>query len=115
MQYDDIKNTNIHWVIQRKLTGEDETAMKDQDWKELATMLDENCQGFTRKLKELYPMNESELRVSILLKVGCSPKQIARICCISTSAVSNIRSRLVEKIMHLSAAPKAWDQFIQKL
>ena len=28
---------------------------------------------------------------------------------ISTSGVSNIRSRLVEKVMHLTASPKAWD------
>ena len=34
---------------------------------------------------------------------------------ISTSGVSNIRSRLVEKVMHLTASPKTWDQFIQQL
>lgn len=60
-------------------------------------------------------MSQVELQVCQLLKLGCSPSEIASALCKETSSISSIRSRLFKKVFGQKGSSKEWDEFIRTL
>lgn len=85
----------------------------DDDFRQLAELIDEMCDNFTHRLIELYPyINEKEMRICLLIKIGLTPTQISDIVCSSNSGISMIRQRLYMKIFQLKGKPDEFDKKI---
>lgn len=85
----------------------------EEDWSELISAIDNTYRNFTQRLKDLYPMNEVELQVCLLLKIDMPFKRIALLVLRSKQAVTSIRKRLYKKVFGREGAPDDWDRFIR--
>lgn len=85
----------------------------EEDWSELISAIDNTYRNFTQRLKDLYPMNEVELQVCLLLKIDMPFKRIALLVLRSKQAVTSIRKRLYKKVFGREGTPDDWDRFIR--
>lgn len=85
----------------------------EEDWSELISAIDNTYRHFTQRLKDLYPMNEVELQVCLLLKIDMPFKRIALLVLRSKQAVTSIRKRLYKKVFGREGTPDDWDRFIR--
>ena len=111
----EFRASDIYKKVLAKASFIDSYPMSPEDWTQLELSLDKAYNHFPFRLKKLYQMSDVEIHVSLLLKTGLRPKEIAALCCVSISAVSNIRKRLVEKVTHKSGKAEIWDMIIQEL
>ena len=76
----------------------DGCCIADEDWKELAEVVNETYTGFTEKLFSLYNMSDQDYHVSLLIKVRIQPKDIATLTAHSKESIASTRSRLYQKV-----------------
>ena len=91
------------------------TEIVSADWKELTSVVDDTYPDFSQRLLDLYPMNEVELKVCLLLKIEIPLMQIALITIRSKQSITSIRKRLYNKVMNEEGTPEQWDRFIREL
>ena len=87
-------------------------SMRNDDWKELAEVVNLVYNGFTEKLYSLYNMSDQDYYVSLLIKVRIAPKDIATLTAHSKESVASTRSRLYTKVFGKKGSTKDWDDFI---
>ena len=82
-------------------------------WKELEERVNEVYPGVSQTLLRHCPkIKTSELHVCLLVKIGISVSGMARIMDLTKSAISNIRTRLYEKIFEDKGSTDDFDKFI---
>lgn len=82
-------------------------------WKELEERVNEVYPGVSQTLLRHYPkIKTSELHVCLLVKIGISVSGMTRIMDLTKSAISNIRTRLYEKIFEDKGSTDDFDKFI---
>ena len=109
----DIFSSDIYLKIQQLLN--DGRPMSDEDWQQLAVMVDSIYTDFTDKLYSLYKMSANDYHVCLLIKVRISPKDIALLTSHSKESVATTRSRLYQKIFGKKGSTKDWDDFVLSL
>lgn len=109
----DIFGSAIYLKIQR-LVAEGKT-MGEQDWRQLAMLVDGVYTGFSEKLYSLYKMSSYDYHVCLLVKVHILPKDIALLTSHSKESVSTSRSRMYQKVFGKKGSAKDWDDFLLSL
>ena len=109
----DIFGSAIYLKIQR-LAAEGKT-MGEQDWRQLAMLVDGVYTGFSEKLYSLYKMSTYDYHVCLLVKVHILPKDIALLTSHSKESVSTSRSRMYQKVFGKKGSAKDWDDFLLSL
>jgi len=109
----DIFSSDIYLKIQR-LLNEGRT-MGEEDWQQLALLVDGIYSGFTEKLYSLYKLSVNDYRVCLLVKIHVLPKDIALLTAHSKESVSTSRSRLYQKVFGKKGSAKEWDDFLMSL
>lgn len=89
--------------------------LNDAQWKEIASVIEDTYPGFENRLLSLCRINENEMRVCLLIKMGFAPTLIAALTCHSKESVSATRRRLFEKAFGQKKSPRDWDDFIRTL
>lgn len=93
------ENTLIYKHFHNAVSASNLKKIEEEDWIALEHEIDKAYNNFTDRLKELCPsINQHELRVCYLIKANITPSSMAKILCLSTSAISIKRSRLYHKI-----------------
>lgn len=89
------------------------TKIKQEDWTILSQEINKAYNDFTNRLKALYPpITEQELYICYLIKTNIPPTGMAQILCLSTSTISNKRSRLYKKIYNEEGRGEWLDKLI---
>ncbi len=89
---------------------------QETDWGELMKEIESAYPSFFETLSYIGVHKTSDLRVSMLIKVGFAPGEIAPIMMKSFSSISSIRSRLYQRYFKKEdSAFKNWDDFIGSL
>ena len=109
----DIFSADIYLKMKRLL--QQGKGMSEEDWPQLATLVDSLYTGFTEKLYSLYRLSEQDYRVCLLTKVRIAPKDIALLTAHSKESVASTRSRLYQTIFGKKGSTKAWDDFVLSL
>ncbi len=109
----DIFSSDIYLKIKR-LIAEGRT-MSEEDWQQLALLVDGIYSGFTEKLYSLYKLSVNDYRVCLLVKIHVLPKDIASLTAHSKESVSTSRSRLYQKVFGKKGSAKEWDDFLLSL
>lgn len=109
----DIFGSTVYLKIQR-LVAEGKT-MGEEDWQQLAMLVDGVYSGFSEKLYSLYKMSAYDYHVCLLVKVHILPKDIALLTSHSKESVSTSRSRLYQKVFGKKGSAKDWDDFLLSL
>lgn len=110
---EDFLQSDFYRSLRQKISrGE---ALSRTDWKALDEQLQHVYPRFNSSLLTLCSMSQVELQVCQLLKIGCSPSEIASALCKETSSISSIRSRLFKKVFGRKGSSKEWDEFVRTL
>lgn len=84
------------------------------DYHKLAAVINEYYEGFTMRLKELYPdMDNNELWLCCMVKVGLTPKEICNITKYKYNTLSMMKVRLYGKMFEKKGKTKDFDDFIR--
>ena len=89
--------------------------LKETDWKQMEERLLEAFPSFRERLFALYPLSDTEYRICMLIKMEVSPSNIAKLMALGTSAVSQNRLRMQQKVIDGKGTAKDWDKFILSL
>jgi len=108
-----IKDTDIYRKMVR--AAAEECRISESDWAQLDTLINTEFEGFSDKLRTLLSLSEKNYRVCVLSKIQLDPSQMAVILHSSRSAISQIRSRLYQRIFHKKGSTADFDLFIQSL
>lgn len=110
---DTFENSPIYELFHKAASENSKAKIKDEDWMLLRQEIDKAYNNFTNRLKALYPpITEHELRLCYLIKIDIPPSGMAQILCLSTSAISNGRSRLYKKIYNKDGKGELLDKLI---
>lgn len=109
-----LKQTDI--VIRfHKSLSDFHDSIHDSDWTELYRVFCVHLPSFEENLKSIHDLTQTEWRVCMLLKLGFSSIDIARITNKSATAIPSIRSRLYKKFFLVEGKAAEWDLFIASL
>lgn len=86
--------------------------MADADWQQLEQVVNSVYTNFTEHLFSLYPMNDQDYHVTLLVKIRLQPKDIATLTIHSKESVATTRSRLYQKVFGRKGSSKDWDDFV---
>ena len=108
----EIKNSNIYHIIEERIN--ETKGLTESEWNELSAFFEKEMPDFIVGLKTLYPLSTQEMHVSMLLKTGITPHDIAILTCRTPSAITRTRNRLYDKVLKDSSF-SSWDDFIQSI
>ena len=114
-QQEILSDTPIYHHIQRLLSDTRQQVMSDEDWHILEDTIGKLYPGFVDRLWSFRRLSPQETRISLLLKSGVSPADIARLTGRSKQSVSSARVRLYVKVFGKKGSPAQWDEFIESL
>ena len=109
----DIFTSDVYLKIQQLLS--EGKSLGDEQWQQLALLVDSIYTGFTDKLYSLYKLSANDYHVCLLIKIRIQPKDIALLTAHSKESVATTRSRLYQKIFGKKGSTKDWDDFILSL
>lgn len=89
--------------------------LSDSDWEQLETQLKAVYPDFSTALYQLHNISGMEYHVCLLIKVRCTPTEIAAVLKKAPSSISSARSRLFFKVFGKKGSAKDWDTFILSL
>ncbi len=109
-----INNTDIVKKIRRILNKDKrEEKLKDDDWAMLHDAIIERYPNFDSALHDLYAnIKTQDIRVSMLIKIGIKPVDIAYLTSHTEEAISSTRRRLYERAFNKKGKPSDWDKTI---
>lgn len=112
-----LKNSAIYQLFHQAVHQEEKLkSITEDSWKELQDVIDTTYNNFTKRLYGFIPkITQHELRICYLIKIEIQNKDIARILCQSTQAISTTRGRLYEKSHGEKGSAKFFDDFILDL
>ena len=111
-----IRDSNVYGRILRLTNEGSPQTITDDDWQELATIINQEHDGFTQILYELCgKMSELEYRVCLLIKADTDLNKMAEILIKAQPTISTTRSRLYQKAFGKKGGAKDWDAVIKSL
>ncbi len=112
---DTLSQTPIMLRIQGLLSDIHQPTMTNTDWEQLEALFSQSLPHFLPRLQEFCRLSLQERRVSMLLRLGKTPTDIAQLTAHSKQSVTNTRSRLFEKTFGRKGTPADWDRLIASL
>ncbi len=89
--------------------------LKSDDWDIIEQRILASYPGFKDQLFALYNLSDSEYRTCMLIKLGTSPSNMAKLMATSNSAISQCRLRMQQKVFGRTGTAKDWDKYILSL
>ena len=110
-QYDDFDFSKCEVVIYfKELANIKRTAASKYEWSELFSFVSQRLHS----LYSLKPMlTQLEFEITILVKLGFIPSEIAMITGNSMSNISNVRKRLYTKMTGKQGTSKSFDEYVK--
>jgi len=114
-EQDILSHTPIMQHIQGLLSDIHQPTMNNADWQQLEALFAQSLPHFLPRLQEFCKLSLQERRVSMLLRLGKTPTDIAQLTAHSKQSVTNTRSRLFEKTFGRKGTPADWDRLVSSL
>lgn len=109
-----LSHTEIVLLFQASINNM-QISIKETDWSELYRMFCKLLPSFEQSLKSIHDLSQIEWRVCMLLKLGFTSSEIAKITNKSSTAIPSIRSRLYKKFFMTNGKASDWDAFIASI
>ena len=104
----DLTETEVY-----KLFHDASACPTSSDYHKLSEALNKAYDGFTFRLKDLYPnISDLDLWICCMVKAGLTAKEICNISAYSFSSLSMAKSRLYAKMLNKKGSAKAFDAFM---
>ncbi len=109
---EEMKNSAIYKRIDSIIKSENMTHLTVNERKELIDTFDKIMPEYKQNLYSLYEMSTREILVCLLVRINIKPTCIATLLGCTTSAISQIRKRLYNKVFNKKGTAEDWDSFI---
>lgn len=109
----EIRSSDEYKTILDKLQRQ--KGLSPSEYESLHSLFATHLPEFVDALNDLLHMSETELNVSILIKLGFNPSDIAILTNKTQSAISQIRARLYHKAFAQKGTPSDWDNLIKSI
>lgn len=113
------RRSAIYKVFQRATQTQDINMAHERStpkWEELKVAIDTAYPDFSERLHDLCPsLSDKETKVCLLAKADITPSEIAEILSITRQAVTNIRTRIHQKVQKTGGEFTNFDHFIESL
>ena len=106
---------NHELFIYVKKQSEEHCQLSAKDWTAIEALLSEYFPDFIPKLRGTHTYNETEWKLSLLLKMGFSWAEIAILIGRSYTAVYTSQNRLLKKVFPQGSSYNSWADFISVL
>lgn len=90
-------------------------ALKPSDWSFIEERLLASFPTFRDNLYSVHSLSDTEYRVCMLIKIEVTPSRIAKLLSTTSSSVSQIRTRLQQKVFDGQGTAKDWDNYVLTL
>lgn len=111
-----IENSDLMTKVRQLLQSGGNINRSEEIWKEIIIEIKNSFPDFLSAIDNLdCGISDFERQISILIKLGMSPSDIAHLTCHSKEAISSVRRRLYKKVFNETGSPKQWDEFILSL
>jgi tetratricopeptide (TPR) repeat protein len=94
--------------------GNEKFKIKEEEWEQLAELIDKTYDSFTCRLLNLADLSETEMRVCYLIKIGVASAHIALLMFKTKGAVTMMRQRMYQKITKQKGTATQLNLFIQE-
>lgn len=104
--------------LYRKLTCKDQGTpykLDDNEWAELAGMIDSTYEHFTSRLLSIAPLSTTEIHICYLIKLNIPVSDIALLLSKTPSAISQARRRMCLKPMGKPGTADEMDYFLRSI
>ena len=108
-----LRSSDIFQLVTSKCASKQ--VLSDDDWNVLEETLHQCAPEFIPRLKSVYPFSLQEWRVSLLMKYGFAPSEIATATAHSVTAIYSTKTRLCKKVFTQDISFDDWDSFIKSL
>ncbi len=108
-----LRSSDIFQLVTSKCASKQ--VLSDDDWNVLEETLHQYAPEFIPRLKSVYPFSQQEWRVSLLMKYGFAPSEIATATAHSVTAIYSTKTRLCKKVFTQDISFDDWDSFIKFL
>ena len=108
-----LRSSDIFQLVTSKCASKQ--VLSDDDWNALEETLHQYAPEFIPRLKSVYPFSQQEWRVSLLMKYGFAPSEIATATAHSVTAIYSTKTRLCKKVFTQDISFDDWDSFIKSL
>ena len=110
---DDLKNQEL--FLHLKQLSEAHNQIKPETWAEIENLLNTYFPDFIPKFRGIHTYNDTEWKLSLLLKMGFSWQEIAILIGRSYDAVYSSQTRLLKKVFPKGSEYPNWLEFISTL
>lgn len=108
-------NSGFYIGLRAMLDSPDTIHLSADDWTRINQYVNETYPRFENTLRGAMGLSEHEYRITLLIKIGMQPIEIARFVNRSKEAVSSTRRRLYERLFGRKGTGKDWDKFVDTL
>ncbi|MCM1517410.1 MAG: hypothetical protein NC117_02045 [Pseudoflavonifractor sp.] len=108
-------NSEFYIGLRAMLDSPDTPNLSSDDWDRINRYVNDTYPGFENTLRGAMGLSEHEYRITLLIKIGMQPNEIARFVNRSKEAVSSTRRRLFERLFSRKGTGKDWDKFVESL
>lgn len=109
-----IYSSEIYQAIKSK-SDEDTGKMSNEEWKEASNLINSVYKNFDQNLHRFLDTSSQEYKICLLVKLGISPTNMAKILNVSREAISASRRRMYIKAFQKKGTPADWDKVILTL
>ena len=109
----DLRDSETYKKVCRKCKNNE--ALTNNDWKEIESLFNTVMPDFLHNLHGIYSFNETEWKLSLLLKMGLSLPEIAILISRTYTAVYASQNRLLKKVFPQGSSYHSWADFISVL
>ncbi len=99
----------------RHLVTHPREKVSQEEWKQLRDMIDQTLPGFHSTLYNAYQLKPSDYDICILDRLYFSPSEIAMLTGNGLSNISMKRTRMLEKLFHITGKGEQFDTLIRNI
>lgn len=109
----DLKNNETYKYVKQKC--EKNRVLTKSDWNEIEALFESVIPEFLPNLQRIQHFNDTEWKLTLLLRMGFSLPEIATLISLSYEAVHSSQARLYKKVFRTDAIYKNWKEFVLSL
>lgn len=109
-----LTETDIYQRLRHLVTHPREK-VSQEEWKQLRDMIDQTLPGFHSTLYNAYQLKPSDYDICILDRLYFSPSEIAMLTGNGLSNISMKRTRMLEKLFHITGKGEQFDTLIRNI
>ena len=111
----DLKDSSSAYNALKKEIQNGTFKLSDDIWQQLSSLVNTIYPNFDKDLESFLKVSLQEYKICLLIKLGISPSNMAKILNVTKEAITASRRRMYNKVLKTKGSPQDWDKIILSL